>query len=61
MIGTYAYTMADFKATVAAMIEGRLGSLDWSEERGLSDGAGAFADILAGRVETPKIILSPEA
>jgi len=61
LIGTYAYTMADFKATVAAMIDGRLGSLDWTEERGLSEGAKAFADIRAGRVVAPKIILLPDA
>ena len=61
LIGTYAFTMADFKATVAAMIDGRLGSLDWVEERGLIEGAQAFADIRAGQVDAPKIILSPEA
>lgn len=61
LIGTYAYTMADFNATVAAMIDGHLGSLDWTEERGLSEGAKAFADIRSGAVDAPKIILLPEA
>ncbi len=61
LIGTYAYTMADFNATVAAMIDGHLGSLDWVEERGLGDGAAAFADIRAGTVAAPKIILVPKA
>ena len=61
LIGTYAYTMADFKETVRAMADGRLGALDWVEERGLSDGAKAFADIRARVVDAPKIILLPEA
>ena len=59
LIGTYAYTMADFKETVGAMVDGRLGSLDWVEERGLSDGAKAFAEISTGVVDAPKIILLP--
>ena len=58
-IGTYTYTMADFRATAAAMFDGRLGALDWSEIRDLGDGAAAFADIRSGRVERPKIILKP--
>lgn len=58
-IGTYCYTMADFADTFAAMTAGRLGSLDWFETRPLDDGAGAFADILAGRNAAPKIILRP--
>lgn len=58
-IGTYAYTSADFLATTHAMFDGRLGALDWTEVRDLSDGAQAFADIRAGRVPAPKIILKP--
>ena len=58
-IGTYAYTMQDFKDTCAAMFEGRLGPLDWVETRALSDGAEAFSDIRAGRTPAPKIILKP--
>ena len=58
-IGTYTYTAADFRDTVAAMADGRLGALDWTETRPLTDGARAFADIRAGRVPAPKIILKP--
>lgn len=58
-IGTYTYTAQDFRDTVAAMEAGRLGALDWIEERALSDGAAAFADIRAGRVAAPKIVLVP--
>lgn len=59
-IGTYTYTMQDFQATVAAMHSGALGDLDWYEERGLSEGAGAFADLIEGRSASAKIVLLPE-
>lgn len=59
-IGTYTYTAADFAATAAAIFEGRLGRLDWIEERPLSAGHGAFQDIRAGRVAAPKIMLTPD-
>lgn len=58
-IGTYTYTAQDFRDTAQAIFEGRLGTLDWTETRALSDGARAFADIRAGRVAAPKIILKP--
>ena len=59
-VGSYTYTAADFRETAAAMFDGRLGKLDWIEVRPLSDGPRAFADIRAGRVAAPKIILKPE-
>lgn len=59
-IGTYTYTAEDFRQTAAAIFDGRLGPLDWTDTRGLSDGAQAFADIRAGRVPNPKIILTPQ-
>jgi len=58
-IGTYTYTMLDFRDTCSAMFDGRLGPLDWTETRALSDGANAFADIRAGHVAAPKLILKP--
>lgn len=58
-IGTYTYTAQDFRDTAAAIFDGRLGLLDWTEQRPLSDGAAAFADIRAGRTAAPKIILRP--
>ncbi len=59
-IGTYTYTAADFRAAAAAIFEGRLGPLDWTEARALRDGQAAFQDIRAGRVAQPKIILIPD-
>ncbi len=58
-VGTYTYTAQDFRDTCAAMFDGRLGPLDWTETRPLSDGARAFADIREGRIAAPKIILKP--
>ena len=58
-IGTYTFTRSDFIQTLNAIASGRLGALDWIEERSLSDGAGAFADILNGKAEHPKIMLHP--
>lgn len=58
-IGTYTYTAQDFRDTVHAIESGALGSLDWIEERPLTEGAQAFADIRAGRVPAPKIVLVP--
>ncbi len=58
-IGTYAYTKQDFRDTAAAIFDGLLGPLDWTEERPLSDGNRAFEDIRAGKVAAPKIVLVP--
>ena len=58
-IGAYTYSAADFRETAAAIFSGRLGPLDWLDIRPLSEGVRAFADIKAGRVAAPKIVLAP--
>lgn len=58
-IGTYAYDAKDFRDTAQAIFDGRLGDLDWTQTRALEEGAGAFADLRAGRVASPKIVLRP--
>ncbi|WP_420412163.1 alcohol dehydrogenase catalytic domain-containing protein [Roseibium sp.] len=58
-IGTYTYTAEDFRETAQAMFDGRLGELNWVETRPLSDGQRAFADLRAGQVMVPKILLTP--
>ena len=60
-IGTYTYTAQDFRDTAAAIFDGRLGPLDWTEHRPLSEGAAAFRDLRAWAVAAPKIILDPWA
>jgi L-iditol 2-dehydrogenase len=57
--GTYCYTRADFRETVEALADGRLGPLDWFEERSLSDGPGAFRDLDSGAAKAAKIVLRP--
>jgi L-iditol 2-dehydrogenase len=57
--GTYCYTRFDFSETVQALASGRLGPLDWFEERSLTEGASAFRDLDAGTVMRAKIILRP--
>lgn len=59
LIGTYTYAREDFQATAEAIIDGRMGSLDWMEIRPLNAGQSAFEDILAGKAAAPKIVLRP--
>ncbi len=58
-IGTYTYTALDFRVAARKIHEGDLGSLDWIDERSLSDGARSFSDLIEGEVASPKIILRP--
>ena len=58
-IGTYAYDAKDFRDSAQAIFDGRLGALNWTEERRLDQGAEAFADLRAARVAVPKIVLRP--
>jgi alcohol dehydrogenase len=59
LIGTYTYTTADLRATVAALHDGAFGDLAWVEERPLAAGAAAFRDLAAGRSAAAKIVLRP--
>ena len=59
LLGTYTYTTADLRATVAALHEQQFGDLDWVEERPLSGGPQAFVDLDSGASAAPKIVLRP--
>lgn len=59
VLGSYTYTAADLNQALAALASGRLGKLDWVEERPLADGPAAFAELAAGRSGVPKILLRP--
>ena len=59
VVGAYTYTKRDFADTAQAIFDGRLGPLDWPEIRPLAEGRRAFADLRAGTVAAPKIILRP--
>lgn len=59
LLGTYTYTTADLRATVAALHQGQFGDLAWVEERALSEGPRAFLDLDSGASAAPKIVLRP--
>lgn len=59
LLGTYTYSQADLRATVAALSRGVFGDLSWVETRPLADGAAAFADLHAGRTASAKVVLMP--
>ena len=56
-IGTYTYTMVEFRETLQGLGDGTFGDIDWTEQRPLSDGAQAFQELNEGSVATAKIIL----
>ena len=58
-IGTYTYTMAEFRETVAGLETGQFGAIPWTECRPLAEGKSAFADLDSGTLEPAKIILTP--
>lgn len=58
-LGTYTYTAQDFRDTAAAMFAGKLGDLNWTYARPLSEGQDAFKAIRTGSLAEPKIILKP--
>lgn len=59
LLGTYTYSTADLRATVAALARGAFGELAWVEERPLAEGARAFRDLHEGRSAAAKIVLRP--
>lgn len=60
LLGTYTYSMADMRATVAALHSGAFGDLAWAETRPLDAGGYAFEQLDKGIVATSKLILVPE-
>jgi len=59
LLGTYTYSTADLRATVAALRRGAFGDLAWVELRPLAEGARAFSDLHEGRSASAKIVLHP--
>ena len=58
-IGTYTYTMAEFRETLRGLEGGHFGEIPWTETRALAEGAQAFADLDGGALEAAKIVLEP--
>ena len=61
LMGTYTYSTADLRATVASIDRGVFGDLSWVERRPLAQGAQAFEDLHHGRVASAKVVLEPGA
>jgi 2-desacetyl-2-hydroxyethyl bacteriochlorophyllide A dehydrogenase len=59
LMGTYTYTTADLRATVALLHQGAFGDLAWVQAVPLAQGAQAFADLDSGRLATSKVVLLP--
>jgi alcohol dehydrogenase len=59
LLGTYTYSQADLRATVAALARGAFGDLTWVQTRPLAEGPAAFADLHAGRIAAAKVVLQP--
>ncbi|CDS52174.1 L-threonine 3-dehydrogenase [Polaromonas sp. CG9_12] len=59
LLGTYTYTTADLRATVAALHAGVFGDLAWVEERPMAQGQRTFQDLDEGRAASAKIVLRP--
>ena len=61
LLGSYTYSMADLRATVAALHEGAFGSLEWLDIRPLGEGSQVFVELDKGRIAASKVILTPGA
>ena len=57
LLGSFAYTPVEFRETLAGLSAGIFGPIDWIEQRPLSEGATAFAELNAGTVTAAKIML----
>ncbi|WP_127587335.1 zinc-dependent alcohol dehydrogenase [Paenibacillus koleovorans] len=60
IVSSFCYTQQDFKDAVDLLISGKVTEQGWTEVRPLSEGAAAFADLVAGRVTNGKIFLDPQ-
>ncbi|MCL6547855.1 MAG: galactitol-1-phosphate 5-dehydrogenase [Alicyclobacillus sp.] len=57
ILGSFSYTDEDFRNAVDLLIRGTVTETGWTETRPLSEGPGAFRDLVAGRVTNGKIFL----
>ena len=56
-VGCYTYTEEEFRETFDALCGGRLGDLDWIDERDFASGGQGFEDVVEGRSKMPKVML----
>ncbi len=58
LLGSFCYNERDFRDAVDLLINGSVTEEGWTEIRPLSAGAGAFRDLVGGRVKSGKIFLA---
>ncbi len=60
VVGSFAYTQPDFRRALDLMSAGVFApAADWLDERSMSDGPAAFADLVGGACPAVKIVLKP--
>jgi threonine dehydrogenase-like Zn-dependent dehydrogenase len=60
--GSFAYTDDDFAQSVDFLVRGIVQpSIDWLEERPLRDGPAAFAELVDGKAQVAKIVLTVDS
>ncbi|KIL40363.1 alcohol dehydrogenase [Gordoniibacillus kamchatkensis] len=57
ILGSFCYTAQDFYESVQLLISGKIQEDGWTEIRSLRDGGAAFSDLVAGKVNSGKILL----
>ncbi len=57
--GSIRASQAEFREAIELLSSGAIGSLDWIEQRPLSEGPDAFNDLAEGRVRAAKVVLIP--
>jgi len=57
ILGSFCYTHHDFAASVDLLVSGRVTESGWTEVRPFDAAGNAFADLVAGRVTSGKILL----
>ncbi len=59
LMGTYTYSTADLRATVALLSDGVFGDLSWVSSMSLADGPRAFSELDSGALAASKVVLVP--
>lgn len=57
--GSIRASQTEFQEAIELLSSGAIGSLDWIEQRPLSEGPDAFNDLAEGRVRAAKVVLIP--
>jgi threonine dehydrogenase-like Zn-dependent dehydrogenase len=56
-VGSYCYTMAEYRETLRGLSTGLFGAIDWVEERPFAEGVRSFEELRDGRIAAAKVLL----